>query len=67
MRRAQQALAKQQHMEKRYFKQRLGLQTTPEAYFALGQLLDDLNDSAGACRTYREGLRSALSIKAPLK
>lgn len=43
-------------------KQMLALKTTPEAYFTLGQLLDNLNDPQGALTAYREGLKRALSI-----
>ena len=51
------------HIDKsRTLKKSLALKKTPEAYLALGELLDDLNDTAGACATYREGLRYALSI-----
>jgi uncharacterized protein HemY len=44
-------------------KQMLTLKTTPEAYFTLGQLLEDLHDTQGASTAYREGLKRALSIQ----
>ncbi len=46
---------------KRALKQSLDISNTPEAYFALGQLLDEIKDTSGACSTYREGLRRALA------
>jgi uncharacterized protein HemY len=56
------------HLDKRRALQKsLALKKTPEAYFALGELLNDLNDTAGACATYREGLRCALSSTLPPK
>jgi uncharacterized protein HemY len=62
---AKRALTKS-HLEKtRALKKNLALKKTPEAYLALGQLLDDLNDTAGACATYREGLKHLLSLKPP--
>jgi len=48
--------------QKRVLKESLANSNTPEAYFALGQLLDESKDTSGACTTYREGLRRALSI-----
>jgi uncharacterized protein HemY len=47
--------------QKRALKQSLNISDTPEAYFALGQLLDEIKDTSGACSTYREGLRRALA------
>ena len=64
-RRAQRALTKQHLDTTRALKKSLAFKKTPEAYFALGELLDDLHDTAGACATYREGLRCALAIKPP--
>lgn len=59
---AQKAQAKSYLDKSRALKKSLERKKTPEAYFALGELLNDLNDTAGACATYREGLRYALSI-----
>jgi len=44
-------------------KQMITLKTTPEAYFTLGQLLDNLHDVQGASAAYREGLKRALFIQ----
>ena len=51
--------------QKRALKQSLDISNTPEAYFALGQLLDEIKDTSGACSTYREGLRRALTLLNP--
>lgn len=39
-----------------YFEKSIELEPTPQAYEEIGKLLQELNDSAGACQAYRQGL-----------
>ena len=61
MRRSRRTQEKDKLNKSRELKKSLSLKKTPEAYFALGALLDEINDTSGACATYREGLRYVLS------
>ena len=45
---------------KTYFEDSIKLRPTPEAYAELGALLETLDDDAGACDAYRQGLKLAL-------
>ena len=47
----------------RALKKNLANNKTPEGYLQLGLALEELNDTANACATYREGLRQALAAK----
>ncbi|KTD49898.1 protoporphyrinogen oxidase [Legionella rubrilucens] len=46
-----------------YFEKSLELEPTPQAYNELGQLLQELNDPAGACQAYRHGLTLVINKK----
>ncbi len=61
-RRVRMAQRKKFLAQKRALKQSLDISNTPEAYFALGQLLEQVKDTSGACSTYREGLKRALTL-----
>lgn len=50
---------------KTYFEQSIELGATPAAYIELGKLLEQLNDPAGACTAYRQGLSMVTSINVP--
>jgi len=45
---------------KTYFEQSLDAHVSPEAYMALGTLLLELNDAAGACVAFQKGLELSL-------
>ncbi len=60
---AKHALKKQDLEQHQILKQKLLLDTTPEGYFTLGQLLEETHDSSGAILAYREGLKAAIHIK----
>lgn len=56
-------LLKKQRFEKNEQLKHLStLETTPEAYYTLGKLLEEAQDRAGALTAYREGLKRTLHI-----
>lgn len=61
-RKAKHALKQKQQDKLREIHTKIALETTPEGYFTLGQLLDELNDPKGANLAYKEGLKRALGI-----
>ncbi len=61
-RKAKQALKKQHAYQINELHTKISFETTPEGYFTIGQLLDELEDKKGANIAYREGLRRALGI-----
>lgn len=61
-RKAKQAMKKGDHEKKDAIQRMMTLNTSPEGYYTIGQLFDELKDSERACLAYREGLKKALDI-----
>lgn len=61
-RKAKQALKAEKTEQIEALNRKLAFETTPEGYFAIGQLLESLDDKKNASTAYREGLRNALKL-----
>ncbi len=61
-RKAKRVLKQQQKDKINELQNQIALETTPEGYFTLGQLLDELDDTKSANIAYKEGLKRALRI-----
>lgn len=61
-RKAKRVLRQQKKDKIHELQSKVALETTPEGYFTLGQLLDDLDDTQSANLAYKEGLKRALGI-----
>ncbi len=61
-RKTKKALKAEKNQKIEALKRKLSFETTPEGYFAIGQLLESLDDKAGASIAYREGLRNMLKL-----
>lgn len=63
LRRKTKHLIQKKRLEKNeQLKQLTTFETTPEAYYTLGKLLEESQDKAGALTAYREGLKRAIHI-----